>query len=176
MERWICTDDDREFVILKELIPNADFFFSPKDVLAKAGHQVFDEQVDSKINSILRGDYALVNSSILGDSLFMVLPSDMVGRRDLQAHTATRNKMFDKNPRILINFRHDLMQSIELYMKNDNFDEEKLKLTIDLLADSVFEEKAKGRAEARWKRVREQFGNLLKQNFSNIPYSKLKVE
>jgi predicted MPP superfamily phosphohydrolase len=180
LHTWVIVEDHREFFLFKKACAGTNWRgFASEKSLYSEGRRVFAEAAESPITDILRGDYALIKDEIFDNSAFIVLPSNLPGawKRGEAASSTRRDSMKSCPARVLVNFHHPLIQSIETFLgeKDAGADQRKtLKLLFENLCDGVVEQDRTTVARERWRMLGRELRELLGA-FVDIKYETLVI-
>lgn len=180
IKEWVCADSAREYFLIKaNLAQNWTGIFNDKDIYKVGISRLFKEKIESPLSQFVRGDYAVIDSDIFGQSALVALPSNLPGfQKPAEAARFTRAQVYKNYPaRVLLNMNHQLFSSLQEYLSKPDLSEGELKLLRLLLnnfADGVIEQKRVGLARERWIALRQELTELTKQNFTAIDYTAVK--
>ena len=180
IEEWVNASSEREYFIHKMLLGEHGWkgLFEERDIY-KERRQLFTEKSDSAIVSLIRADYAVIESDVFGEAAYVVLPANLPGtwRRSEAVGRTRKDVMGDCPARVLLNSRHDLIKALERAALNNTQDEvretDMIRLMIDNLSDGVIEQRVKGNARERWRSLRKQIGLAAGMSLDTIPYEAL---
>lgn len=159
LARWIEVRDERELKLLKDA-----WGFDPDFVILQQAHQLFSdinvfmtEVRTGNLVSVLRGDYALMQSPLFGASLYFYVPqSNSSASSDLGAGLRRSQTAGSIKPRVVVNCEHAIIKALESRLDGAT-DIEVSAITnwLESLCDGVIEDrKRKNLPRMRWERLR----------------------
>lgn len=169
IDQWIEVRDERELGFLRrawKYQEKISTFEKEKEIFAYI--QEFMEEIrEGKIFHLLRGDYAVMKSNVLGNSMFLRIPEL---NNSATRETGARQRRSDTDPilrpRVAFNWNHPIVHAMEEHLETASDVEAKaLKLWLDTFCDGVVEDKTIRVPAAKWADLRVALGDMLGKSF-----------
>ncbi|MFS8100188.1 ATP-binding protein [Lentzea alba] len=174
---WVEVKNSREMTLLQQAWPHASDLevIDSTEKLLEDYLAVFPEVRPDSLAAVLRGDYAVSDSSLFAESLFFRVPlkAQRVSRRE-GVGTRRYQLASSQTPRVVLNMKHVLMDSMVSFLEHCS-DAERRELTVlfDFFCDSVVDAKTKQVPEARWNVLREDLGRVLGVDLTAVAHGSL---
>jgi hypothetical protein len=144
-----------------------------RDTTGLFATDLMPEVRDSELVPLLRGDYALSDSPLFQEALFVQLPGGSIPRH-VGASSRRSEIPSHQRPRVFLNSRHPLVSMLEQCLTSCHDDERRqLSQWFDSFCDGVVEDKSKLAPVARWARLRRDLGVITGLDVSSIQVERL---
>jgi hypothetical protein len=169
IDEWIEVRDERELRFLRRAWKHQDrisTFEKEKEIFAYI-REFMEEIREGGLFHLLRGDYAVMKSNVLGDSMFLRIP-ELSGSVTRETGARHRRSEIDPllSPRVAFNWNHPIVRAIEEYlMTASDAEANALGLWLDTFCDGVVEDKTVRVPIAKWASLRAALGEMLGSSF-----------
>lgn len=181
MTSWVELASRKELALLRQAWPQGRSLetIDSTDKLFEAYSSVFAEVRDRPVFGILRGDYALSDSSLFGSSLFFRIPSGATGITQPDGVSARRSSFAlasAPTPRIVLNADHPLILGLdEILTQGAAAERDQAHTLFDYVCDSVIDDKRKRSPDTRWRELRTKLGGLTGTDLDDIAFRTLEL-
>jgi hypothetical protein len=176
---WLVVADLRELGVLQVAWPHSTSLRAIVSAsnLFQRYDLILPELRSMKLCKLLRGDYALSNSPIFGEALFVHLPSDVQSvARHLGAARRRSDMDSSQTPRVVLYSGHKLTAGLEEFLAGaDDRQMQQLGTWLDSFCDGVIEDKTKLAPTARWNRLIEELKALTGIDLRGTTIEKLQL-
>jgi hypothetical protein len=180
IQNWILAKTAYEFATLLSLIDNEGVALFSSVSLYDERDTFLDEDTQSPISKAIRGDYAVIRSTIFGTACFLRLPGSLKGlwKKD-EAAARSRNDVANVCPaRVLLNAAHPLVKAVDSFLGQNANDLNRLRemrLLLDNFGDGVIEKDSRSGAKAGWNRIRSELARVTgSETISAMSYEELR--
>ncbi len=175
LESWIVASSQREMDVLTDAWEYERALITVEDTQGLFMPDLMPEVRDNPLVSLLRGDYALSDSPLFQDALFVQLPGGGVPR-----HVGASSRRSDVSERlrarVFINSQHRLVEVLGNCLAScSDAQRQQISQWLETFCDGVIEDKSKLAPVARWRRLRHELGEIAGVDVSSLDAKRLEL-